>query len=360
MLDQLSKEIDFSIIRYANCWEDADVLLQHLALEPNDNVISVASGGDNSFSMLVADNVMVHAVDINPLQLYVCEIKKQAIKALDYESYLRFLGVHTESKRWQLFEQFSNALPAEVLQWANANKKIIRTGIMHHGKFERYFKLFRKFIMPLVHSKKTIAALLASKTAEAQQQFYDEKFNNKRWRYLFGKFFSKETMGKHGRDPRFFEEVDLSVADYIYKKTKEHLSSVACQQNYFIQYIFFGNYTKNLPHYLRKENFERIKKNIDNIIFVKDSIMNYLEAKPNFFTKANCSNIFEYQNDEQFYAVSEQLHNLIVEDGAIAYWNLMVVREHHTIYPHFWVNTPEVIEVDMGFFYRKSFSNIKL
>ncbi len=360
MSDQLSKEIDFNIIRYANCWEDADVLLQHLAIESNDKIISVASGGDNSFSMLITDNVLVHAIDINPLQLYVCEIKKHAIKALDYESYLRFLGVHPEPNRWKLFEQFSSNLSNEVLLWANANSKFIQTGIMHHGKFEKYFKLFRKYIMPLVHSKKTIATLFESKPEEAQQQFYTEKFNNKRWRFLFRKFFSEKNMGKYGRDPKFLEQVDIPVAEYVYKKAQTHLSSVSCQQNYFLQYIFLGNYTTALPHYLRKENFERIKKNIDNVSFIKDSLISHLEAYPNYFNKANCSNIFEYQDKDQFLAVSEQLHNLIVEDGVIAYWNLMVDRAHHIIYPEYWVNTPEVINVDMGFFYKKSFSNINL
>jgi S-adenosylmethionine-diacylglycerol 3-amino-3-carboxypropyl transferase len=57
MSDQLSNDINFNMLRYANCWEDADVLLQHLAMEPNDKAVSVASGGDNSFSMLTTDNV---------------------------------------------------------------------------------------------------------------------------------------------------------------------------------------------------------------------------------------------------------------------------------------------------------------
>jgi S-adenosylmethionine-diacylglycerol 3-amino-3-carboxypropyl transferase len=360
MSDQLSEEINFNIIRYANCWEDADVLLQHLDITTNDKIVSIASGGDNSFSMLIVNHVMVHAIDINSVQLHICEIKKQAIKALEHMDYLRFLGVYETTNRWTIFEQFSKTLPTDTLIWALANKKLIDEGIMHQGKFENYFKLFCKWIMPLIHSKKTIAALFTPKTPLAQQAFYTNTFNNKRWRLLFKLFFSKTIMGRFGRDPKFLEQVTVPVADYIYGKTEAHLSNVACQQNYFLQYIFLGNYTTALPHYLRKENFERIKANIDNIVFVKDSLISYLEKYPNYFNKVNCSNIFEYQTERQFATVSKQLHDLIVHDGVIAYWNLMVDRMHHHIYPEYWVNTPEEIKTDMGFFYKKSFSNIKL
>ena len=90
-LNELSEKVDFNFIRYANCWEDADVLLQALQVKENAHVLSIASAGDNSFSFLTNNNVKVYAVDLNPVQIHLCEFKKTAIQyyqqCLDMENH---------------------------------------------------------------------------------------------------------------------------------------------------------------------------------------------------------------------------------------------------------------------------------
>jgi S-adenosylmethionine:diacylglycerol 3-amino-3-carboxypropyl transferase len=39
-------------IRYAQCWEDADVLLEALDIQPGQSCLSIASAGDNTLAML--------------------------------------------------------------------------------------------------------------------------------------------------------------------------------------------------------------------------------------------------------------------------------------------------------------------
>ena len=43
----------FDRIRYAQCWEDADVLLDALQVEPGDTCLSIASAGDNTLALAV-------------------------------------------------------------------------------------------------------------------------------------------------------------------------------------------------------------------------------------------------------------------------------------------------------------------
>jgi S-adenosylmethionine-diacylglycerol 3-amino-3-carboxypropyl transferase len=271
MFELLEKKMNFNELQFASCWEDADLLLQHLALEPNDKVVSVASGGDNSFSLLVTDNVVVNAVDINPVQIHICEIKKHAIKVLSYEVYLEFIGLHKAANRWKMFEQFANALPDETMNWALKHKRLIASGIMNQGKFEKYFKVFRKFIMPFVHSKKTIRRLFEPKSHEEQKKFYKETFNTKRWRYVVNKFLSEEKLGSFEDKSNSLSKDKEAFSYYFSHRIKEHFSSLLCQQNYFLHYIFFGYYKEELPHYLRKDNFERIKMNIDSEEFREET-----------------------------------------------------------------------------------------
>ena len=72
-------------LRYANCWEDTEVLLRHINRGQGAQYLSIASGGENSLSLLYLDPERVHVVDVNPLQLYLLELKMAAIQQLDWE-----------------------------------------------------------------------------------------------------------------------------------------------------------------------------------------------------------------------------------------------------------------------------------
>jgi S-adenosylmethionine-diacylglycerol 3-amino-3-carboxypropyl transferase len=48
----IEERVSFDIVRYANCWEDADILLKALDVQEGGTYLSVASAGDNTFSIL--------------------------------------------------------------------------------------------------------------------------------------------------------------------------------------------------------------------------------------------------------------------------------------------------------------------
>ena len=351
MSDQLI-EVKHDYIRYANCWEDADILMKGLDMKSGDRVLSIGSAGDNSFSMLVYDPEIVVAVDINPVQLNLIELKKAAFKGLDYETFLQFTGFNNCNTRWQIFLDIKDAMPTEIaLFWAN-RKSEIEGGIIYQGKFEKYFILFHKKILPLIHTKKRIAHLFKKKHAAQQQEFMTKKWNNTRWRMLFKVFFSKFVMGKFGRDPEFLKEVEVPVSTFILNKAQQHLNSVNCQDNYFLQFILTGKFNTRLPHYARKENFEKIKSNIDRLT-AYNGLAEAAFKEFSHFNKFNLSNIFEYMNPNLFKMVSDNLIENGEPESRYAYWNLMVPRQMSKISDA--VNydpiSKELSAIDCGFFY---------
>ena len=48
----IAKRAKFEIIRYAQAWEDADILAAALRVKPSDTVVSIASAGDNALALL--------------------------------------------------------------------------------------------------------------------------------------------------------------------------------------------------------------------------------------------------------------------------------------------------------------------
>ncbi|HET6989894.1 MAG TPA: DUF3419 family protein [Bacteroidia bacterium] len=354
MNDDLTKRVNFELIRYANCWEDADILLEGLAAKPGCKHLSIGSAGDNSFSLLSTNPELVIAVDVNKIQLYLIELKKACIKNFNHEDVLKFLGFLPSETRESSFNSVKNELSADAKKHWEKNIQQIKEGIIYRGKFENYFHLFSTRILPWIHSKKTVAELFLPKTREEQEKFYHEKWNSWRWKMLFRIFFSKYVMGKFGRDPEFLREVQVSVSDFIYNKAGKHLQSAEAQKNLFLHFNLTGNFGTLLPNYLQKGNFEIIKANIDRLK-IKEGYAQDAIAEYGKFHYMNLSNVFEYMDKKLFSETAEALINGTEKEGRLAYWNLMVPRRISGIFPERAVYKKEISlslsEKDKGFFY---------
>ncbi len=344
------EKIDFSIIRYANCWEDADVLLEALDVKENTRILSIASAGDNSFAFLIKKDVKVMAVDISQIQIDLCNFKKTAIQYLSREEYMQLLGFMPCINRNTLIQNVAQKCDEGVLLFIQNNMEILRQGIGFQGKFEKYFNTFRKYILPLIHNKKTVEALFEVKNKAEQDYFYEHKWNTWLWKRALKLFFSKWILGRMGRDPQMLKEVDINVGNYIRSKASEHLRHTACQHNYLLQMILLGKFVNSVPFYLREENYERIKTQIHNITFFKGEVGEAPLIENQNYHYLNLSNIFEYMNISTFDKMAKIIEKKIEKGALIAYWNLMIKRDLAQ-YATFEKVKFEPRKKDNGFFY---------
>ena len=114
-----------------------------------------------------------------------------------------------------------------------------------------------------------------------------------------------------------------------------------------------GNFGNHLPHYAQKENFEKIKSNLDRLV-VFNGLAEAAFAEYQNFSKFNLSNIFEYMPKDLFQNVAQNLVDNSVPNARLVYWNLMVPRKIHEVIPGIESDaelTKELIKKDNGFFY---------
>ncbi len=353
-MSKLTENVAFDFIRYANCWEDADILGKALSPKAGSKILSIGSAGDNSFSMLCFDPELVVAVDINKTQLYLIELKKIIIQEFDYEQVVSFLGFRESKNRLAIFDKIKSKLSAETRQYWEQNIAQIERGVINEGKFEKYFQLFAKRILPFIHSKKTVEGLLSQKSEAEQIAFYNEKWNTWRWRLLFKIFFSKYVMGKYGRDPEFLKQVKVSVGEFIFQRAEKHLKSTHAQQNFILRYNLTGSFGSLLPNYLEPKNFDKIKQNLSKLHIFEGFAEAAIE-KYGTFDGMNLSNIFEYMDTDLFQKTASTLVKGLSSGGRLAYWNLMVNRQISEILPnetHFLTElSTRLSQEDKGFFY---------
>jgi S-adenosylmethionine-diacylglycerol 3-amino-3-carboxypropyl transferase len=328
MRSEAAERADFSEIRYAQVWEDADVLLRGLDVQPGDVCVSIASAGDNALALLTADPSRVIALDLSPAQLACLELRVAAYRSLTHAELLELIGSRRSVQRLDLFDRCRPLLgPAAGAFW-DQRRALIAQGIGTLGKFERYFALFRDRVLPLVHRRSTVRALLEPRTLEERRRFYDERWDTWRWRLLFRLFFSRAVMGRLGRDPAFFRYVETDVASAILRRTRHALRELDPSDNPYVHWILTGTHGAALPLALRPEHFESIRSRLDRLEWHCQSVEAFLAASSGAsIDRFNLSDMFEYVSPASFHGMLESIVRCSRPGARLAYWNMLAPRE---------------------------------
>ena len=334
---EIEGKVDLSIIRYSQCWEDTDILLEGLDIKENNICLSIGSAGDNSFSMLTKNPSVVYAIDLSKSQIYLIELKKVMYKYLSYEEFIFFIGnpdkniINEIEKRVEIYNRYSKYLENEVKEYWDLNIKDIGIGVMHIGKFEKFFKIIREKIIPIIHRKKTVDQLLEKKSYDERKTFFEKKWETIRWKILLKIFFNRSFIGKKGRDPEFFKYVDskVKISEHVNNRMKSAVVTQDPSENSYLQYILKGYYYDKLPFAYRKENFEIIKNNIDKIICINKTIEEFLRNSQYKIDCFNLSDIFEYMPEKNYIDLYKNIIVSSSDNSRVCYWNLFVTRKNH-------------------------------
>ncbi|MCU0572399.1 MAG: BtaA family protein [Syntrophobacteraceae bacterium] len=318
----------FDFVRYANCWEDADILLEALQVRKGGLYLSVSSAGDNTLSILGRGPALVVTADISPAQLACVELRKAAFLNLSHGAVLQFLGVREGSGRMRTYERLRGSINETARQFWDGRRELIEAGVIHSGKFEHYFRLFRNVILPFIHGRQVISDLLKPRDAEARREFYAKRWDSLRWRLLFRFFFSRTLLGRLGRDPEFFRYIEGSVAAQLLDRARHALTTLPTERNPYLHFIVRGNFGAALPFYLREENFEAIRGNLDSLVLFEGTVDEAIQAHPDVvFDGFNLSDIFEYMSFEEYLAGLDRIVRSARNGARLVYWNMLADRK---------------------------------
>lgn len=324
---EIAGKASFEAIRYAQLWEDADVLTAALGTRPGATLVSICSAGDNALAMLTLDPARVVVVDLSAAQIACLRIRIAAYRTLDHVAFLELMGSRPSGRRSDLLDSIMQRLPDdERAFWAARREDVVAYGLGGVGKFERYFRVMQRHLLPLVHSRATIAAIFQpGKARQERQHFLDTRWNSWRWNLLLRCFFSRFAMGRLGRDPAFFDHVEGSVADHVARRIRHAAVDLDPALNPYLHWILTGTHGEALPMAWRAEHFETIRSRLDRLDIRQGS----LEAFVSTGEKAdgfNLSDIFEYMNPQTFEAVYGSVVAAANPGARLVYWNMMAPR----------------------------------
>ncbi len=326
MSTEITGKAAFDAIRYAQLWEDADILCDALGPRPGGTLVSIGSAGDNALAMLLLDPARVIAVDLSPAQIACIRLRIAAWRVLDHAQLLELLGFAPSDRRGALLDRaLAHCDPDTAAFWNVLRPQVIAHGAGAIGKFERYFALFRRFLLPFVHKRATIGAIFAPRTPAERAVFLDQRWNSWRWRLLLRLFFSRAAMGALGRDPAFFDHVEGRVSDHVARRIAHAFVDNDPVENSYLRWIMTGNHGPVLPLPFRPEHHTTIAERIDRMEVVEGTLET-VAANGVCVDGWNLSDIFEYMSPLAFAACYDGIVAASNPGARLCYWNMMVPR----------------------------------
>jgi len=325
-------------LRYSQVWEDHLLVEDGLKAGPGDDVLSIASAGCNVLGILLRDVKRVVAIDLNPSQLSVVELKLRAIEHLTHEEFVNLLGIRKGMDRIALYEKVRPHLSDRARTWCDVREGDLNAGLHWSGRLEAFFKAWRVGGLERIHTAEEIETMLSFDDLAAQKAYFDDVFGNEGLKREIAAYFTVERIGGEGRDERQMryvagtddtKEKNARLAAYFFKRFQTICTATPSIRNNYLESLLTGRY-RSLEHvqtYLHPANYAKLKGLVNRVELVNEELGSYVKSQPEgALNKANLSDLFEYLDE----ATCESMYRTFGErfrvGGRIIYWNLFVPR----------------------------------
>jgi S-adenosylmethionine-diacylglycerol 3-amino-3-carboxypropyl transferase len=337
MESQVHRRPVFERLLFAQSWEDPELDIAALGITARDRVLVTTSGGCNALSILTTGPATLIAIDMNPAQNWLLELKLAGLRALRHEEYLGLLGVRFieepsphPAPPTELYSRIRPLLSPDARRFWDARGAVIQRGVLHAGRYESYLRLFRP-LLRLAVGPRAVRDLMRQ-TMDTQAEFYRTRWDRPVWRVLLRAFFSRRVLGQRGLDPDFFRYVEgvPSFGEHWRRLVEHVVTDLPVRDNYFLAQIGFGRYLNRraVPRYLQAENFDRLKEYADRVQIVTDELERFLvDAESDSIEKFAPTNVFEWVDEGTYAQMLRELWRVGSPGARLCYRNLLVRRE---------------------------------
>ena len=277
---------------YNTCWEDPRLDREVLELGPDDTVMVITSAGCNALDYLLDGPKHVYAVDMNPRQNALLELKAAGIKHLEYEDFFAMFG---KGKFPRLANIYRDTLRPSLSPWSREFwdssldffDDTWQRSFYFRGTSGTFAQLINIYIDHVVRLRPAINELLEAKTVEEQREIYDKRLRNHFWTDLIKFVMSRDfTLSLLGVPPaqRFHLENQYpgGIVQFIEDCLEAVFAKLPLADNYFWRVYLTGEYTHDCrPNYLVPENFYKLKAGlIDRVSAHTNPVQTFLEQHP--------------------------------------------------------------------------------
>lgn len=268
----------FKGLVYAQIWEDPVVDMAALEIQPDNRIVTIASGGCNALSYLVAGPAQITALDLNTAHVALNQLKIAAVRHLPDHAHLRRFFALADSKanlaayREYLLPHLDDTTRA---YWEGRDligrRRIggFAKGIYKRGLLGNFIGLAH-FVARLY--RVDLGEILTARDMDDQRRIFEEKlspiFDRRFIRWLTDQPASLFGLGI---PPAQYDALagDEKMAVVLRRRLEKLACDFSIDDNYFAWQAFSRGYGRGadapVPPYLEAANYAAITERIDRI-----------------------------------------------------------------------------------------------
>ena len=280
---------------YNTCWEDPRLDRQMLSLQPDSRVVMITSAGCNALDYLLDDPAEIHAVDMNPRQNALLQLKIAMIERGAFGDLFKLFGhgAHPEFESL-LAEIQGHLLPFARHYWQSKSHYFRSTPLnpsfYYHGTagqmawlalqvFKRGSGRFRTYLAALQH----VTSL------EEQRELY-AYVRPAMWNavvaWLLRQPMAMTMLGVPRSQVCLIEsQFDGGLTGFLQSKLEHVLTEVPYQDNYFWRAYMTGAYTRECcPNYLLEQHQAKLQQSVSRVTTHSTTIASFLHEHPGSYS----------------------------------------------------------------------------
>jgi S-adenosylmethionine-diacylglycerol 3-amino-3-carboxypropyl transferase len=330
-LDWLSGRV-FNFVHHNNlvyntCWEDPRLDRAALEIGPDDTVVVITSAGCNTLDYALTAPKGVYAVDLNPRQNALLELKLAGIRRLEYEDFWRLFGEGYLPGVARIYRQKLRAdlSPFGQKYWDPRIGKFFgnrRRPFYFRGTAGGFARMVNLYIDKVIRVRPHIAAILDAADIDEQRRIFNEELRDRFWSkpmcFAMNRDATLSLVGVPRAQRRQVErDYEGGVVKFVQDCVETVFAELPLQDNYFWRVYLTGRYAPHCcPEYLKADNFERLKGGLaDRVHVATGSMQSFLERHDGLISRFVLLDHMDWLSD-RFYPSLEAEWQAIFDSAA--------------------------------------------
>lgn len=280
---------------YNACWEDPRIDRELMGLDAESRVVMITSAGCNALDYLLDGPAEIHAVDMNPRQNALLQLKAATIRLGRFEDLFALFGEGAHPRFRQLHEELEPCLHPYANRYWKAKGYYFKSSPLNPSFYYRgtagqmAWIALQGFVGGRGRMRDAANALLEVGSLEEQRELY-ERVRPILWTklvtWLLRQPVAMAMLGVPRAQVRLIEaSFDGGVPGFLRAKLEHLLTEIPFWENYFWQVYLRGRYTHDCcPNYLREEHQPVLRERIDRIRTHSTTIANFLREHPGAYS----------------------------------------------------------------------------
>jgi S-adenosylmethionine-diacylglycerol 3-amino-3-carboxypropyl transferase len=271
----------FEALNYSSAHEDGRSELTALAGGGQERTVCITGSGARPLDLLLGDFAQIVAVDCNPAQNALLELKIAALRELEDGEFMAFIGVRPARNRLDFYRRVRGDLGEAARSYWDRHHSQLESGVIYCGRWERVLRLFAASFGRFRQRQRE--RLFACASVPEQAAYWQEHWEGPVWtgflRCIFQRWFWVGIVREPG--VRLIAK-DVDVVGYIRGCFARAAGRVLFRDSPWAWLMFFGRYdpASALPLHLQSRHWGRLRARSARIEIVTDHLTAWLQRQP--------------------------------------------------------------------------------